>query len=362
MLAFMLNWSQALLQGAGAAGVAFIGAEYLNLVLLPPGQRGPRAVLASAAALMLVLLALNYAGVRAGARTQNVLSVAKLAMIAGLAVCALALAPPAADTPAPPVVQGQGWTAFAAAAVAVFYTYGGYQCAMNLGGDVRDARRNLPRAVTAGMLGVVGAYLLVNVAYERALGLGGVAASPLVAAALARATFGPLGEQVVALAIFLSAAGFVNAAILHMPRSYYAMAEDGALPRAFLRVNPRTQVQELGTLFFGFTMLAPALVLGSFEKLLSYVMFSDALALAIVAGALFVLRHRARGAEIEGVFRMPGYPWLPALFTLTLLGIALRVLVSETALALAGLGILLAGAPLFVFARRWNAAGGPPGR
>ena len=53
------------------------------------------------------------------------------------------------------------------------------------------------------------------------------------------------------LAIFLSAAGFVNATILQMPRSYYAMAEDGALPRAFLRVNPRTQVQQVGLAFFG---------------------------------------------------------------------------------------------------------------
>ena len=111
-------------------------------------------------------------------------------------------------------------------------------------------------------------YLLLNVAYQRVLGIGGIAASKLVAAALSRTTFGPAGEALISVAVFLSAAGFVNATILQMPRSFYAMAQDGVLPKAFLRINPRTQVQEVGLWFFGLTMLLPAFVLGSFEKLL----------------------------------------------------------------------------------------------
>jgi APA family basic amino acid/polyamine antiporter len=238
---------------------------------------------------------------------------------------------------------------FASAAVAVFYTYGGYQGAMNLAGDVREPQRNLPIAVTGGVVVIVALYLGINGAYERVLGVSGVAASPLVAAALARATLGPVGEAVVSAAIFLSAAGFVNATILQMPRSYYAMAEDGALPAAFLRVDPRTQVQRVGLAFFAFTMLGPAFMLGSFDKLLNYVMFSDSLALAVLASTLFVLRRR--GAGHEG-FRMPGYPVLPALFTACLLGVSLRVLVTETRISLIGLGVLLAGIPLFLLGRR----------
>ncbi len=351
LLAFMLNWSQAILQGAGAAGVAFIGAEYLGLVLLPPAQRTPSATLATALALMVTLLALNLAGIRSGARTQNLLSLAKIALIAGLALAALALGP-ADAAPATALATGGGWAGFGAAAVAVFYTYGGYQCTMNLGGDVRDARRNLPRGVLLGMALVLALYLAVNLAYVQVLGAGGVAQAPLVAAALARAVLGPAGETLVALAIFLSAAGFVNATILQMPRSYRAMAEDGALPALLGRVNPRTQVQEAGLAFFALTLLGPAFVLGSFEKLLSYVMFSDALALAVVASTVFVLRRRARGREPEGVFRAPLYPLLPGLFVLALLGVALRVLAAETRMALVGLLLMLAGAPLFALGRR----------
>jgi APA family basic amino acid/polyamine antiporter len=223
---------------------------------------------------------------------------------------------------------------------------------MNLGGDVRDARRNLPLAVTAGMGIVVSLYLGINFAYHRVLGIEGVAGSSLVAASLARRAFGPAGESAVSIAIFLSAAGFVNATILQMPRGYYAMAEDGGLPRAFLRVNPRTQVQEVGLGFFALTMLLPAFWLGSFEKLLSYVMFTDGLTLAVVASTLFVLRRRGTGDEQPNVFRMPLYPLLPAIFTACLLAVSLQVLLTETRLSLVGLAILLAGWPLFLLARR----------
>lgn len=375
MLAFMLNWAQALMQGAGAAGVAFIGAEYLGLIVLAEGQRGPRAVLAVAFALMLSLLALNFAGIRTGARTQNVLSLLKVGMILALAVAGLLAAGAGLPVAGAPAAAGSAAPAAApapvlglwliAAAVPAFYSYGGYQNAINLAGDVRRPRRGVPLAITSGMAVVIALYLLINLAYERGLGISGVAGETLVAAALARRALGPSGEGFVALAIFLSAAGFVNATILQMPRSYYAMAEDGALPAAFLRVNPRTQVQEVGLGFFAATMLLPTLILGSFEKLLSYVMFTDALSLAIVASCVFVLRRRGVGAGDRDVFRTPGYPLLPGAYVLALLCVAAHVLVSETGLALAGLLVMGAGAPLFAMARRFaraHAAGpGAPG-
>ena len=149
--------------------------------------------------------------------------------------------------------------------------------------------------------------------------------------------------------MFLSAAGFVNATIVHMPRTFYAMAEDGALPAAFMRINPRTQAQEAGLIFFGLTMLVPALVLGSFGKLLDYVILVDTVTLAVVASTLFVLRRRSVG---EAAFALWGYPLLPAFYILCLLAVAVRVAVLQPALALAGGLILLTGWPLFRFGRR----------
>ena len=341
--AFMLNWAQTLMQGAGAAGVAFIGADYLMPVLLPPQWRTPHASLTLACATMLILLTLNYRGVKPGARVQNLLSVAKIAMIVGLALLALLLAPRAGASGASPSAAPTGLRLLSAL-IPCFYSYGGYQLTMNLGADLKDARRRFPLAITAGMLTVVGLYLLLNFAYQRVLGIGGIADSKLVAAALSRATFGPRGEVLISIAVFLSAAGFVNATIIQMPRSFYAMAQDGVLPRAFLRVNPDTQVQEVGLLFFGATMLLPAFVLGSFDKLLHYVMFTDTLTLAVVASTLFMLRRRHAG---DGGFSMLGYPLLPIFYIVCLLGVALRVFSLEPRLAAAGIVILLTGWPLF---------------
>jgi len=349
-LAFMLNWAQTLMQGAGAAGVAFIGAEYLVGLLLPPEKRGGNAVLLVALSLMLVLLALNGLGIRVGAGAQNVLSMTKIVMIAGLAVLAFAFAPRANGPSATPAPLAGG---LAAALIPCFYAYGGYHMTMNLGADVKDARRRFPLAVTAGMLAVVGLYLAINFAYVRTLGAAGVAGSTLVAAALARASLGTGGEAVVSALIFLSAAGFVNATVLQMPRSYHAMAEDGVLPSVFRRVDPRTQVSLAGLALFGATMLVPAFLLGSFEKLLNYIIFTDMVTLVVVASTLFVLRRRGEGA---GTFRIPGYPVLPALYVLALAAVAAHVAVTEPALALAGTAILVAGWPLFVLGRKLNRA------
>jgi APA family basic amino acid/polyamine antiporter len=220
---------------------------------------------------------------------------------------------------------------------------------MNLGADLKDARRRFALAITGGMLTVIALYLLLNYAYYAVLGTRGIADSKLVAATLSRATFGSAGEVVVSLAVFLSAAGFVNATILQMPRSFHAMAADGVLPRAFMRVNPRSQTHEAGLLFFGVSMLVPAFLLGSFENLLNYVIFTDTLSIAVVASTVFVLRRRRAG---EGGFSVPGYPLVPAIYLLCLLGVATSVLVTQPRLAVAGIFVLMAGWPLFRLARR----------
>ena len=355
-LAFMLNWAQAILQGAGAAGVAFIGADYLVPIVLPVSLHTPQSSLILAFTTMLVLLALNYRGVRSGARTQNVLSALKITMIVGLAVCALLLAPHARASVATAAPATGLVPRLATALIPCFYAYGGYQMTMNLGADLKDARRRFALAISAGMITVIVLYLLLNFAYYAVLGTDGIAASTLVAATLSRATFGAAGETVISLAVFLSAAGFVNAAILQMPRSFHAMAADGVLPRAFMRVNPHTQVHEVGLLFFGATMLVPAFLLGSFEMLLNYVMFTDTLSIALVASTIFVLRRRPAG---EGSFAVPGYPLLPAIYIACLLGVGASVLITQPRIAFAGVVVLLAGWPLFRLGRRLSGAGAP---
>ena len=356
IVAFVLNWSQVLMQGAGAAGVALIGAEYL-LRLTGGAAASANSSPIIAAVLLGGLVLVNAAGLRAGSRTQNVLSLAKIALLAGLAIAGLLLTPTPATSDAVTHPSGSSAAGLLAALVAVFYAYGGYQTTMNLGGDVRDPRRSMARSITGGMAIVILLYLAINVAYLRGLGIEALAVSPLVAADLAHAALGRGGEAFVSLAIFLSVAGFVNATILQLPRTYVAMAEDGLVPAALGRIDPRTRAQRWGLAFFAATALIPLLLLGSFDKLLGYVMFTDALSLALMASCLAVLRKRGEGDADHRTFRMPGYPWLPAIYVLVLLGVAGDIAVRQTQLALAGAAIAAAGVPIYYLMKRtWRAS------
>jgi APA family basic amino acid/polyamine antiporter len=131
------------------------------------------------------------------------------------------------------------------------------------------------------------------------------------------------------------------------------MAEDGVLPRAMLRINRRTQVQEAGLGFFAVTMLVPAFMLTSFDRLVVYIIFIDMLTIAAVASTLFVLRSRRMG---EGGYSMRGFPLLPIVYIAVLLAVAARAFSVAPGSGLAGIAILLTGWPLFRLGRKVFAA------
>jgi len=359
-LAFMLNWTSVLMvNGAGGAAVAIIGAEHLTPLLLPARLQTQTAVQLTAAGLMLILLILNYLGIKTGAWAQNVLSLLKIVLIGGLALAGLFSGAPAAAGGSLPADKAW-WLGLAIGFISVFYTYGGYQNTINFGADIRGARRNMPRAILAGIAVIIACYFLINGAYLKVLGLPGVAGAKLVAAETARVLFGPSGALFVSLAIFLSAMGFLNVTLMQIPRAYYAMAEDRTLPPFFRRVNPRSQAQEYGLLFLGGVILLSIFLLGTFENIVNYVMFLDSLNIAIVASTIFALRRKARreAAPYQG-YRLPLYPVLPAIFVVFLLGISLNVLLTQTREALIGALLFVSGYPVFHGMRRWYAKRSP---
>ncbi|MDH4198118.1 MAG: amino acid permease, partial [Candidatus Aminicenantes bacterium] len=314
-LAFMLNWTNVVvLNGAGAAAVAIIGAEYLTPILFPGEAASRLTVRLTAVAIIVVLLVINYLGIKTGAWAQNVLSLLKVGMIALVSAAAfVSRKAPAWGESLP--LERPWYLALGVAFISVFYSYGGYQNTINFGADVKDARRNVPRAIIFGILIIVACYLTINAGYVKVLGVPGVASAKLVAAETARATFGAIGWLIVSLTISLSAMGFLNVTLMQIPRAYYAMAEDRTLPRLFMKVNPRTQTQEFGLLFLGAIILVSFFFLGTFENIVNYVIFLDTLTIALVASTVFFLRRKARAAG-EGYtgFRVPFYPVLPAVF------------------------------------------------
>lgn len=351
MYAFMLNWVLLITLGAGAVGVAMIGAEYINPILMPESLQNQWGVQLTVLAVIAVLFVLNFLGIKAGAFTQNVLSVVKIGMI--LLVC-LGVFASGTPTVVPDLVASGGWgsvfTAFSLSLIAVFYTYGGYQQTINFGGDIKNPTKNIPRAIFIGIAIIIGLYLLVNYAYYHVLGFEGLQSSKLVAAEVAQALFGEVGFKLVSIAIFFSTVGFVNATIMSVPRMYFAMAEEGLLPALFGKVNSRTQVQEFTLSFFLAIMLAAIFLLATFEKIVNYVMFIDSIALVSAASSLFVLRKRAKGKPYQG-YKIAWYPLVPLLFVLFLSVVTVNVAITDTEAALVGTGFFLLGYPLYRFRR-----------
>jgi APA family basic amino acid/polyamine antiporter len=205
--------------------------------------------------------------------------------------------------------------------VPAFFSYGGWQHALWISGEVRDPRRNLPIGIVGGVVIVVIVYLLANWAYLKLLGHAGVAQSGALAADAVSAAWPNVGRRAVAAAVGVSALGVLNAQLLSGPRLIQRMADDGRFFRVFALVSGRFGTPAPAILLLG--CMALVLLLGAGEKgvdrLLTGVVFIDGVFFVLTGAALFILRHRdADPATRTSAF---AYPVAPVLFVLGELGV-----------------------------------------
>ena len=350
--AFMLNWANVVIVNtAGCAAVAMIGAEYFIPILIPAHLQSPLTVQIIAAGITLILIGINYAGIKSGAWTQNILTVVKIGMMLIVIIIAFISSSNTNPETVSQVTSNQPfYVALGLGLIAVYYTYGGYQNTLNFGADVKSPERSIPRSIFFGISIIVILYILINTAYYHVLGINGMAGAKLVAAEVARVSFGESASMVVSVIIVLSAMGFVNVTLMQIPRTYYAMAESGALPKIFMKVNHKTQTQEFTLLFYGGMVLLSIFFLGTFESLVNYIMFFDNINNAIVASTIFILRKRLVGSS--GAYKIPFYPILPLIFVIFLLAISLNVLINQPTDTYIGLAILAVGFPIYYLMKK----------
>lgn len=357
MPALMLNWMNVLIiTGAGLAAIAMIGAEYSARLLPASLLMSDDQLWMVAFLIALAMIAVNMLGIRPGGRLLSALTVLKILLVLLLSGAAFFVAPSLRPLAAPDAGSTPGWGlgAIGAALVAVFYTYDGYQATINLGGDVKEGKRKLPRAILFGFGIIFLLYLLMNTAYLHVLGIEGLSNHPQVAGELAHRSLGPAADKIVSLVVIVSCLGILNVTLMHVPRAMYAMACDGLLPVFFRKVNDSTQAQQPALLFIGGMILLSLVLFETFERLMSFVTFFNSLNLAIVASTVFGLRRRSN-AESD-VFRTPLYPFIPGLFIVILLGVCAYLLFQATIDSLIGLGFFLLGAPLYLLMKRYSSA------
>jgi APA family basic amino acid/polyamine antiporter len=327
-----------IINGGSLAAVAILFATYVDRSFVPLGATGIRM---AAALALIVLTAVNAVGVRAGTWTNNALMTAKV--IGMVALIALAFGRGAAPAShfdlSPATVFGHAsLSLLLTALVPILFAYGGWQSCANIAAEIKDPARNLARANVLGVIVVVVLYLSMNLAYLWVLTPAQVAASPALAADMARAAAGEAGARFVALLIVVSSLGFLAVVILTGPRLYYAMAADGLFFRSASRLNPRYHTPVFA-LWFQAAVSLVLLTTNTYDQLLSYVVFADWLFFGLTAGALVIVR--AREPSPGGpVARVPGHPLTTGLFIAVAVGIVLNSFVVYPTQSLIGSAIL----------------------
>ncbi len=351
--AFMVNWITVISNAASTAIVAIIGAEYLIPIVMPHVEHdlGIRITTVSA---VVILYAINLAGIKMSARLLNVLMIFKIALIIAL-ILSVFISTPVKESAiaAPALTTPEMLKAFWLCFMPVFFTYGGYQQTMNFGSDVPDAIKTMPRAIFYGIAIILSLYLFINFSYFQVLGFDRLKTSATLASDMAGSTLGAYAFKITGVMLFLSVMAYVNASIMSNPRVYYAMAEDKVLPAIFKKVNERTQVQEFAVTFFVGFMILTLFLTSSFSKVLNYVMFFDSIALVTASAALFVLRYRAKkNGEQMGIYKMKGYPYLPAIFIIVYSLVNISILVSNPQASLIGFVLFISGLPLYFILKK----------
>ena len=344
-VAMMFGWARCTVIQTGAiAAVAFMLGDYLAQ-LVPLGPYGPALY---AALSVIVFTGVNVIGTAQSKTLQITITFIEVGAVVAIILFGLfgSSGETAAVTPIAPETAALG-----TAMIFVLLTYGGWNEAAYLTGELEDAPRNIARVLTIGTAILVTLYVLVNVALLSILGLEGLRGTDAVATEMMRVVAGPSGSLIVTLAIVVAALSTLNATIFTGGRVFYAMARDVRIMRWVGVWDGRGRTPANGQLAQGAIALA-LIALGTitrdgFKAMVDYTAPVFWFFLLMVGFAVFVLRWRHPERTLP--YKVPLYPITPIIFCATC-GYMLWSSVMYTGVAgLIGLAVLAAGTPMLLF-------------
>jgi basic amino acid/polyamine antiporter, APA family len=357
---FLFAWSRmTVIQTGAIAAVAFVFGEYASEIY----RLGAQSTAIYAALSVVALTLLNFAGTLQSKNLQKVMETALIGGLLALAAAGfLGGGTPVQQNPA--AAQAAGGGDFLFAMMFVFFTFGGWNEAAYLAGEVREPKRNMLKILVGGIVAVTVLYLLVNLGYLAALGQGGIASSKAVGADVMRLVAGEPGAVVLSFIVCVSAITTINAAIFTGARTNFAMGRDYPLFRKLgdWREKGSTPANALilqGAITLVLIVAAAMTARDGFDAMVAYtapVFWTFFLLTGLV---LFV--HRLREKRMTANFKVPLYPVIPLIFCAMcgfMLWKALAYIFNPEYgpkfgnLVLAGLLVMAAGIPLYWVAKR----------
>lgn len=350
LAAFLFGWSElVMIRAASLGAVSTTFAEYLVRVTGHDPTVAPYNgyVHYVAAAAIIIAGISNYVGVRTASTVQNITTIAKVGGLVAIIVAAFAIGLPSTGGHYTPVAPAGSFSIakFGLALVSVLWVYDGWADVSFVAGEVRDPRRNLPRVLIGGTLGIIAIYLIANLAYLAVMPIEEIRHSKLVAADVAQRVIGAGGVAFVATVVMISTFGTLNGSMITGPRVLWAMADDGMLFSPFAKIHPRYRTPHVSISVV--TVIAVLFVLaGTFEQLADAFVTAIVPFYALAVASVFALRKRP---GYDPSYRVPLYPVVPALFiisTVMLLGNAIIDPTSRWA-TLGVLGGIIVGIPVY---------------
>jgi len=344
--AFLYGWTLFFVIGAGTiATLAVAAADYMTQ--FAPMTSMQKSVVA--VTLIVIMAVINVRGTAGSASVQNFATFIKVLAILAMSAVFFVLgngadAPATSAAVSPPSISGVGLSI-----ISVLWAYEGWQYVTFVAGEAKDPQRTIPRSLIVGTIILIAIYIVANFAYVAALGPARMAASERVAGDAMAAVLGPTAGKIVALAIIISMYSAAHATVITVPRVYFAMARDGVFFRKLSEIHPRYGTPAIAVV----TSCVWAAILamtGTFEQLLTYVVFIGWIFYALGAAAVIALRMKRPDAPRP--FRVPFYPLTPALFVLAAAAIVGNTVISQPLQAAIGIGVVLLGVPAYLLWQR----------
>lgn len=342
---FFFAWGRlGVIQTGAIAAVAFVLGDYLTALY----SLGPSSSAIYAGIAVILLTALNVRGVQQSKWTQNGLTLITIGIMSILILTGVFV--PSASEALPVVSESS--TSFGFAMIFVLLTFGGWNEAVYLSGEVRNVQKNMSRILIIGTLVIGLLYLLINFAYLRTLGLDGMSGSDAVAADMMQAAFGVSGAQFVSLIIAGATLTTLNATIFTGARGASALGRDFEVLRWLGKWDEKADVPVNSLLLQGgislFLIFIGAFYRQGFTMMVEYTAPVFWLFFLLSALSLFVLRRKE--PHLHRPFKVPLYPYIPAVFCLVCIYMLYSSLMHTGVGALMGIGVLALGIPVYYFA------------
>jgi basic amino acid/polyamine antiporter, APA family len=305
--------------------------------------------------LIAVLTYVNVVGLRWGALLQNLSTWTKFSAMAAFVLLGLALGKGDWSHFRPqggltmglspgPLISGLG-----IGLIAVFWAYDGWVYITWVAGEVKDPRRNVPRAMLLGILAVGAIYLAMNLTYVYAMPLTEIARHETIAHTAAAVLFSPGAAAWLSLTIAISCFSAAATCTLSGARVYLAMAQDGVFFQRMAQIHPRWRTPAFSLIGQG-VWSSLLTISGRYDQLYTYVIYGMVLSYTLTVIGLFLLRWKHPG--ILRPYRCAGYPVLPAIYVLVSAAWTLNTIITRPKEALAGTIIVLMGVPGYLYWKR----------